>query len=160
MNDRKHNGSAQNYERQAEGRGWEESHYKSLVFHQFHLFVVALSLITFICIARYDPILLHAAIDCGDPGTPTNGQRTLSSTTYNSVVTYTCDVGYTLQGSNSRTCQSNGQWSESVPQCDCKLVQCAAICFGVQGHCLYHFTSTTCSFVHQSLSEWWYLYWS
>ena len=58
------------------------------------------------------------AIDCGDPGTPTNGQRSLSSTTYNSVVTYTCDVGYTLQGSNSRTCQSDGQWSGSVPQCN------------------------------------------
>ena len=57
------------------------------------------------------------ATDCGDPGTPTNGQHSLSSTTYNSVVTYTCDVGYTLQGSNSRTCQSSGQWSGSVPQC-------------------------------------------
>ena len=31
------------------------------------------------------------AVNCGDPGTPTNGQRSLSSTTYNSVVTYTCD---------------------------------------------------------------------
>ena len=57
------------------------------------------------------------AINCGDPDTPTNGQRSLSSTTYNSVVTYTCDVGYTLQGANSRTCQSDGLWSESVPQC-------------------------------------------
>ena len=58
-----------------------------------------------------------AAINCGDPGTPTNGQHSLSSTTYNSVVTYTCDVGYTLQGANSRTCQADGQWSGSVPQC-------------------------------------------
>ena len=58
-----------------------------------------------------------AAINCGDPGTPTNGQRSLSSTTYNSVVTYTCDVGYTLQGSNSRTCQADGQWSGSAAQC-------------------------------------------
>ena len=57
------------------------------------------------------------ATDCGDPGIPTNGQRSLSSTTYNSVVTYTCDVGYTLQGSNSRTCQSSGKWNGSVPQC-------------------------------------------
>ena len=57
------------------------------------------------------------AVGCGDPGSPTNGQRSLSSTTYNSVVTYTCDVGYTLQGSNSRTCQSSGLWSGSVPQC-------------------------------------------
>ena len=60
-------------------------------------------------------------MDCGDPGTPTNGQHSLSSTTYNSVVTYTCDVGYTLQGSNSRTCQSSGQWSGSVPQCNREL---------------------------------------
>ena len=66
-------------------------------------------------------IFPFSAINCGDPGTPTNGQRTLSSTTYNSVVTYTCDVGYTLQGSNSRTCQSSGQWSGSVPQCSSEL---------------------------------------
>ena len=58
------------------------------------------------------------AVSCGVPGTPTNGQRSLSSTTYNSVVTYTCDVGYTLHGSNSRICQSSGQWSGSVPQCN------------------------------------------
>ena len=66
----------------------------------------------------YSAIVSFPAIDCGDPGTLTNGQRSLSSTTYNSVVTYTCDVGYTLQGSNSRTCQSDGQWSGSVPQCN------------------------------------------
>ena len=65
----------------------------------------------------YSAIVSSPAINCGDPGTPTNGQRSLSSTTYNSVVTYTCDVGYTLQGSNSRTCQSDGQWSGSVVQC-------------------------------------------
>ena len=61
--------------------------------------------------------LTTPAVDCGDPGTPTNGLRTLSSTTYNSVVSYTCDVGYTLQGSNSRTCQSNGQWKSRIPSC-------------------------------------------
>ena len=61
--------------------------------------------------------LPSSAVECGDPGTPTNGQRSLSSTTYNSVVTYTCDVGYTLQGSNSRTCQSSGLWSGTQPLC-------------------------------------------
>ena len=64
-----------------------------------------------------------SAVDCGDPGTPTNGKHTLSSTTYSFVVTYTCDEGYILQGSNSRTCQSNGEWSGSVPQCTRKLVK-------------------------------------
>ena len=82
----------------------------------------------------------YSAVDCGDPGTPTNGQRSLSSTTYTSVVTYTCGVGYTLQGSNSRTCQSNGQWSGSVPQCNGMSVKhqlwhfsCNTICYNVLG---------------------------
>ena len=65
----------------------------------------------------------YSAVDCGDPGTLTNGQRSLSNTTYNSVVTYTCDVGYTLQGPNSRTCQSSGQWNGSVSQCNGMLVK-------------------------------------
>ena len=66
-------------------------------------------------------VLSSSAVDCGGPGTPTNGQRNLSSVTYNSVVTYTCDVGYTLQGSKSRTCQSSGLWNGSVPQCNREL---------------------------------------
>ena len=82
----------------------------------------------------------HSVVDCGDPGTPTNGQRSLSSTTYTSEVTYTCDVGYTLQGPNSRTCQSNGQWSGSVPQCNGMSVKhqlwdfsCNTICYNMLG---------------------------
>ena len=67
--------------------------------------------------------LPHAAINCGNPSTPTNGQPTLSNTTYNSVVTYACDVNYTLLGSDSRTCQSDGQWSGSVPQCKSMFLQ-------------------------------------
>ena len=59
----------------------------------------------------------HVAINCRDPGTPTNGHRNLSSTAYKSVVTYTCEDGQTLQGANSRACQSNGNWSGSVPEC-------------------------------------------
>ena len=65
----------------------------------------------------------YLAVDCGDPGTPTNGQRNFSSTTYNSVVTYTCDVGYTLQGSNSRNCLYTGQWKGSVPHCIGKYIK-------------------------------------
>ena len=64
---------------------------------------------------------LFPAVDCGNPGTPSNGRRTGSSTTYNSVVTYTCNTGYTRQGSNRRTCQSNGQWSGSLPRCNRKF---------------------------------------
>ena len=80
------------------------------------------------CIYFSQLYLTSPATDCGDPGTPTNGQRSLSSTTNNSVVTYSCDVGYKLQGSNSRTCQSDGQWSASVPQCNgMSFKECAVI---------------------------------
>ena len=65
--------------------------------------------------------ILSPAVNCGNPGTPSNGRRTGSSTTYNSVVTYTCNTGYTRQGSNRRTCQSNGQWSGAAPRCNRKL---------------------------------------
>ena len=82
----------------------------------------------FICIRSMTPKLIFcttftliAAVTCSsDPGTPINGQYNLSSTTYSSVVTYTCDDGYTLQGSNSRTCLDSGLWSGSVPQCTCE----------------------------------------
>ena len=97
-------------------------------------------------------IFFFIAIDCGDPGTPTNGQRTLSSTTYNSVVTYTCDVGYTLQGSNSRTCQTNGQWSGSVPRCNRELrvlLLWEMLCLIWSEH-----VHPICSHLHQSLSKW------
>ena len=92
--------------------------------------------------------LSSAAVGCGDPGTPTNGQRSLSSTTYNSVVTYTCDVGYTLQGSNSRTCQSNGQWTESIPQCLCeysviRVVFCCTLYAPFHNYASYVFLPTT-----------------
>ena len=62
--------------------------------------------------------LLPPGFDCVDPGTPTNGQSNVSNSTYSSVVTYTCDVGYALHGSDSRVCHSNRQWSGSVPQCN------------------------------------------
>ena len=66
-------------------------------------------------------VFLCVAAACGNPGFPENGQTQFSTTTFNSVATYTCDSGYTLQGSNSRTCQASGQWSGSVPQCNREL---------------------------------------
>ena len=33
------------------------------------------------------------------------------------ICTYTCDTGYVLTNSNTRTCQSNGSWSNSALMC-------------------------------------------
>ena len=36
------------------------------------------------------------------------------------VATYTCDTGYTLNGGSTRTCGSDGVWSGSDPTCQGK----------------------------------------
>jgi len=59
-----------------------------------------------------------AAIDCGGLSSPSNGQISVTGTTFGSMATYSCDPGYTLDGNTSRTCQSNGQWSSSQLSCN------------------------------------------
>ena len=39
------------------------------------------------------------------------------STTFNSISTYACRMGFMVVGSVSRTCQGDGQWSGSEPTC-------------------------------------------
>ena len=40
---------------------------------------------------------------------------------------FTCNIGYELTGSNTRTCQSNGSWSGSETMC--REGQCTLILF-------------------------------
>jgi len=56
--------------------------------------------------------------DCGSPEAPAGVTVSISSTTFGSQVTYTCAYGYSsLTGSSTRTCDSDGNWSGSVPSC-------------------------------------------
>ena len=64
--------------------------------------------------------VLSVVVTCGDPGTPSNGQRDLANQNFGTEVTYTCDVGYELEGSRRRTCQANGLWSGQLPECRSK----------------------------------------
>lgn len=41
-------------------------------------------------------------------------------TTFGSRAHYSCDPGYTLLGSVTRTCESDGRWSGSDPRCSGK----------------------------------------
>ena len=56
---------------------------------------------------------------CSDPDPVPNAQRFPEHGPYErlSFVTYTCNTGYTLIGSASITCHSNGQWSSPSPTC-------------------------------------------
>ena len=81
-------------------------------------------------------------VDCGEPGTPTNGNTmgtlinitstdvvTLAlSTTFGSLVNHTCDEGFRLIGATLRECLANGNWSAPLPTCECKqLYYCLQI---------------------------------
>ncbi|XP_053399292.1 CUB and sushi domain-containing protein 3-like [Mercenaria mercenaria] len=53
---------------------------------------------------------------CIDPDPPTHGN--VDVTADKTLATYTCDVGYTLNGKSSRTCQTDGSaWTETGPSC-------------------------------------------
>ena len=51
----------------------------------------------------------NGMINCslGDDGVPS----------YEDTCNFTCEIGYELSGSESRTCQINGIWSGSIAMC-------------------------------------------
>lgn len=67
-----------------------------------------------ICVLYY---VYNVVVDCGSPGTPTNGLSDIITTIFGSVVNHSCDDEFILCGSENRTCQANGMWSGSVPDC-------------------------------------------
>ena len=48
---------------------------------------------------------------------PVNGAVTWPSLTVGSIATYTCDDGFELEGSMTRTCESSAMWSGDEPIC-------------------------------------------
>ncbi len=62
------------------------------------------------------------AVDCGSLNNIANGQvSTSSGTTFIMTATYTCNTGYNIVGSESRTCGASGVWSREAPLCNCKI---------------------------------------
>ncbi|XP_070570995.1 complement factor B-like isoform X1 [Ptychodera flava] len=57
-------------------------------------------------------------IRCPYPGYPEGGRRSGSSYRIGNTVTFRCNSGYTLYGSERRTCMENGKWSGSLTICD------------------------------------------
>lgn len=57
---------------------------------------------------------------CGNPGVPANGNKNSTSYKYGNSVKFECNSGYSLQGSEVRTCQTNGLWTGTQPTCQSK----------------------------------------
>ena len=68
---------------------------------------------------NFFPSPLSLVVDCGSPPAPSNGgtSSTVTSTTFNTMVSYVCDTGFILSGTSSITCQASGQWSGEGPTC-------------------------------------------
>ena len=58
------------------------------------------------------------AVECGDPGKPTNGDQIVKKGyVYGGSVKFVCDKNYTLVGADIIYCQANRSWSSSRPRC-------------------------------------------
>ncbi|ELW48605.1 CUB and sushi domain-containing protein 3, partial [Tupaia chinensis] len=54
---------------------------------------------------------------CGDPGIPAHGIRLGDSFAPGSLMRFSCEAGHALRGSSERTCQADGAWSGTQPEC-------------------------------------------
>ena len=66
--------------------------------------------------------VLSFLVSCPSLSDPDNGMISCSLggdgvPSYEDTCTYTCNTGYELIGSPTRTCQSDGSWSSSAPMC-------------------------------------------
>uniref|UniRef100_A0AAY3ZYA3 C3/C5 convertase n=1 Tax=Denticeps clupeoides TaxID=299321 RepID=A0AAY3ZYA3_9TELE len=63
------------------------------------------------------PICSRDTDYCHDPGTPPGARRSGHIFNIDDKVKYRCEGKLTLVGSKERTCQQNGEWSGSEPEC-------------------------------------------
>ena len=64
--------------------------------------------------------IISTDVQCPALSDPENGAVSTTGTEIGDTATYTCNSGYELSGSDSRTCQLNGEWSGSAPTCEGK----------------------------------------
>ncbi len=73
-----------------------------------------------VCLTECDPEVLGPSPSSrGGPGTVgvANGIVTYNGVTSGSVATLSCDIGSSIANNYSRTCMSDGHWSEGTLTC-------------------------------------------
>ena len=60
--------------------------------------------------------------DCGPLSSPTHGSVSAPTTTFGSVATYSCDIGYAITGVATRSCQASATWSDAAPSCSIQML--------------------------------------
>ncbi|VDI08861.1 Hypothetical predicted protein [Mytilus galloprovincialis] len=70
------------------------------------------------CVTGFYGACCGFQVNCGNPGSISNGNLNGGTFTYGSTVTYTCYSGYLLvDGTSSRKCELNAIWSGTNPRC-------------------------------------------
>ncbi|XP_067403428.1 beta-2-glycoprotein 1 [Emydura macquarii macquarii] len=54
---------------------------------------------------------------CPYPGSLNNGKVHFTDLSYQSLISFSCEPGYILYGTNTSQCMADGQWSKTVPEC-------------------------------------------
>ena len=62
-------------------------------------------------------VLFVAEIHCGDLETPSHGTKYGPNDVVGSQMTFSCNSGYRLEGSEQRHCKEDGQWDGTNATC-------------------------------------------
>ena len=60
---------------------------------------------------------LQYTVSCDEPESPMNGDVVRTGITQGDNASYFCHPGFTISGDRNRTCQPDGQWSGTQPEC-------------------------------------------
>ena len=72
--------------------------------------------------------LIAAGIKCGNLETPAHGSKQGGGDAVGSVVAFTCDTGYHLEGSTQRECSPAGTWDGVEARCIGKSTESSLTC--------------------------------
>ncbi|KAG8597924.1 hypothetical protein GDO81_002432 [Engystomops pustulosus] len=84
---------------------------------------------------------LQPVVTCGWLAPPANGTKNGTNYLVGSLITFSCNTGFVLTGSITRTCQADGYWSGEPTMCiPASPISCSSQCGLVLAQCSCHST--------------------